>query len=247
MLSSVGILVALLAISSPSPRRVLAVAWVAAMVSLLVAARKKAVEAPIQLDGLSQRLVDESRSFLQAHAPRRGAILPDARLRHAPHAHFSRRLIGQGRENTAGPEALCPLRCHRYGDNVEEMEQSDNTVVYFTSDQGGTSRLWRHRERIGGYNGRFKGGKRQEDRRAACACRGIFRWPGHIPRGVTLDTPTSLRDLMPTLLSMAALPRLQYLVPRAASTSGFPLMGYGDHIKKMPSPNKWLAGTTHCG
>ena len=45
---------------------------------------------------------------------------------------------------------------------------------------------------------------------------GIFRWPGRIPRGVTLDTPTSLMDLLPTLLSLADLPRLHTLVPRAA-------------------------------
>ncbi|KAG0707006.1 Steryl-sulfatase [Chionoecetes opilio] len=254
----------------------LAVAWVAAMVSLLVAARKKvfsrctcvllllatevvlglvwfifahhsqtsdcvwgvspwlmrqvnsrlmrgdqAVEAPIQLDGLSQRLVDESRSFLQAHAHDEEPFFLMHAFGHVHTPMFS------------APHRAGKSKHGRYGDNVEEMDESvgrvlntlgelgleDNTVVYFTSDQGGHLEAVEDTgERIGGYNGRFKGGKRQGGSEGGVRVPGIFRWPGHIPRGVTLDTPTSLMDLMPTLLSMAGLPRLQYLVPRAAST-----------------------------
>ena len=62
--------------------------------------------------------------------------------------------------------------CGRYGDSVEEMDESvgrvlatlaelgleDNTLVYFTSDQGGHLEAVEDTgERIGGYNGRFKG------------------------------------------------------------------------------------------
>lgn len=43
---------------------------------------------------------------------------------------------------------------------------------------------------------------------------GIYRYPGHLPAGTTLDTPTSLMDLMPTVLDLAGLPSVHDLVPR---------------------------------
>lgn len=44
---------------------------------------------------------------------------------------------------------------------------------------------------------------------------GIYRYPGHLPAGATLDTPTSLMDLMPTVLDLAELPSVHELVPAA--------------------------------
>lgn len=70
------------------------------------------------------------------------------------------------------PKALVAPRCDRYGDNVEEMDEGvgrilatlavlgleDNTLVYFASDHGGhLEAVDDNGERIGGYNGRFKG------------------------------------------------------------------------------------------
>ena len=61
---------------------------------------------------------------------------------------------------------------HRYGDNVEEMDESvgmildaldelkltGNTIVYFVSDHGGHLEAVDPKgNRIGGHNGRFKG------------------------------------------------------------------------------------------
>lgn len=46
---------------------------------------------------------------------------------------------------------------------------------------------------------------------------GIYRWPGHIPAGVTIDTPTSLLDTLPTILKLAGLPPLQELLPHMPS------------------------------
>lgn len=42
---------------------------------------------------------------------------------------------------------------------------------------------------------------------------GIYRWSGHLPAGVTVDHPTSLLDMMPTLLHLAGLPPLHQLLP----------------------------------
>ncbi|XP_045134408.1 arylsulfatase H-like isoform X3 [Portunus trituberculatus] len=176
------------------------------------------VEAPIELDGLSQRLVEESRRFLEAHARDEKPFFLMHSFGHVHTPMFS------------APHMAGRSKHGRYGDNVEEMDDSvgkvlatlaelgleDNTVVYFTSDQGGHLEAVEDTgERIGGHNGRFKGGKRQGGSEGGIRVPGIFRWPGHIPRGVTLDTPTSLMDLMPTLLSLAGLPRVHTLVPQA--------------------------------
>nr|XP_053642226.1 arylsulfatase H-like [Cherax quadricarinatus] len=177
------------------------------------------VEKPIQLDGLSQRLAQESREFLAAHA---NDDRPFFLFHSFPHVHT--------------PMFSAPYRAGvskhgRYGDNVEEMDESlgvvldalkeygleDNTLVYFTSDQGGHLEAIDHDgQRIGGHNGRFKGGKGQGGSEGGIRVPGIFRWPGHLPSGVTIDTPTSLMDLLPTVLSLANLPSLPQLVPSAA-------------------------------
>lgn len=177
------------------------------------------VEAPIQLDGLSQRLAEESRRFLEAHAHDENPFFLMHSFGHVHTPMFS------------APHMAGRSKHGRYGDNVEEMDESvgsvlaalaelgleDNTLVYFTSDHGGhLEAVNDNGERIGGHNGRFKGGKRQGGSEGGIRVPGIFRWPGHIPPGVTLDTPTSLMDLLPTLLSLAGLPRLHTLVPRAA-------------------------------
>ncbi|KAG0695476.1 Steryl-sulfatase [Chionoecetes opilio] len=104
----------------------------------------QAVEAPIQLDGLSQRLVEESRTFLKTHAHDETPFFLMHSFAHVHTPMFSAaHMAGRSRHG-------------RYGDNVEEMDESvggvlntlaelglaDNTLVYFTSDQGGPSRPW---------------------------------------------------------------------------------------------------------
>lgn len=177
------------------------------------------VEAPIQLDGLSQRLVEESRRFLEAHAHDETPFFLMHSFGHVHTPMFS------------APHMAGKSKHGRYGDNVEEMDESvgrvlatlaelgleNDTIVYFTSDQGGHLEAVEDgtRERIGGHNGHFKGGKRQGGSEGGIRVPGIFRWPAHIPSGVILDTPTSLMDLLPTLLSLAGLPQLHTLVPQA--------------------------------
>uniref|UniRef100_S4RPN3 Steroid sulfatase n=1 Tax=Petromyzon marinus TaxID=7757 RepID=S4RPN3_PETMA len=105
-----------------------------------------------------------------------------------------------------------------YGDNVHEMDWavgevvnhleklglSDNTLVYFTSDQGG------HLEEIsnsgdveGGWNGIYRGGKSMGGFDGGIRVPGVLRWPGVLPASVQVDHPTSLMDIYPTVLSLA--------------------------------------------
>uniref|UniRef100_G5E791 Arylsulfatase L n=1 Tax=Loxodonta africana TaxID=9785 RepID=G5E791_LOXAF len=103
-----------------------------------------------------------------------------------------------------------------YGDNVEEMDWmvgqildtlnkeglTDNTLVYFTSDHGGSleSQLGNHQ--YGGWNGIYKGGKGMGGWEGGIRVPGIFRWPGVLPAGRVIDEPTSLMDIFPTVVQL---------------------------------------------
>lgn len=52
---------------------------------------------------------------------------------------------------------------------------------------------------------------------------GIYRWPGHIPAGVTSDAPVSVLDTLPTILDLAGLPSfhdiMSHLPQRVCNTN----------------------------
>ncbi len=90
---------------------------------------------------------------------------------------------------------------------LDELRLADNTIVIFTSDNGGASHV-----RCGdgpatdnsplrlGKGFPYEGGIRVPY---------IFRWPGHIPAGSVCDTPICSIDLVPTICAAvgAKLPR----------------------------------------
>ncbi|XP_063872262.1 arylsulfatase H-like isoform X2 [Scylla paramamosain] len=177
------------------------------------------VEAPIKLEGFSQRLVAESRRFITEHANSERPFFLFHSFGHVHTPMFT------------APHMAGRSKHGRYGDNVEEMDEGvgslldtltqlgleNNTVVYFASDHGGHLEVTDDDgQRIGGHNGRFKGGKRQGGSEGGIRVPGIFRWSGHLPCGVTQHSPTSMMDVLPTLLSLAGLPPLHTLVPRAS-------------------------------
>uniref|UniRef100_F6UW00 Arylsulfatase family member H n=1 Tax=Ornithorhynchus anatinus TaxID=9258 RepID=F6UW00_ORNAN len=106
-----------------------------------------------------------------------------------------------------------------YGDNVEEMDWMTgkwlseslrfNTLVYFTSDNGGHLESQDQTSQLGGWNGIYKGGKGMGGWEGGIRVPGIFRWPGVLPASVVIDEPTSLMDIYPTVtfLGGGTLPR----------------------------------------
>ncbi|XP_068227498.1 arylsulfatase F-like [Palaemon carinicauda] len=185
----------------------------------MILRQDKVVESPIELDGLSQRLVSESRQFLRAHAKDEKPFFLFHSMAHVHTPMFT------------APHMKGVSKHGRYGDNVEEMDESigalldslrefgleENTIVYFTSDHGGALESIDHDgQRIGGHNGLFKGGKLQGSSEGGIRVAGIYSWPGHLPAGRVVDTPTSLLDLLPTVLDLAQLPPMQELVPHAS-------------------------------
>lgn len=102
-----------------------------------------------------------------------------------------------------------------YGDVIEEIDWSvgevlqalkrhrleDNTLVIFTSDNG----PWLSYGEHGGSAGPFREGKGTSFEggiRVPC----VMRWPGHIPRGRTNDTPLMTIDVLPTVARLAGAP-----------------------------------------
>ena len=82
---------------------------------------------------------------------------------------------------------------------LREEGLDDNTIVIFTSDNGGLSRVTKNAPLREGKGAPYEGGIRVPL---------IVRWPGQIPAGTASQQPVSVQDLFPTLAAAAGLGRL---------------------------------------
>ncbi|XP_060922737.1 steryl-sulfatase [Limanda limanda] len=80
---------------------------------------------------------------------------------------------------------------------LERLKLRENTLVYFTSDQGAHLE-----EALHGSNGIYKAGK-GTNWEGGIRVPGIVSWPGKIPGGVEIDEPTSNMDLFPTVVHLS--------------------------------------------
>ncbi len=91
---------------------------------------------------------------------------------------------------------------------LDELKLAGNTLVIFTSDNGGVGGYVREGVKQGGDvtdNAPLRGGKGMLYE-GGVRVPYVFRWPGHIPAGTTCDTPINSVDLYPTLLEVAGAP-----------------------------------------
>lgn len=119
---------------------------------------------------------------------------------------------------------------------LEELQLTNKTLVYFTSDQGAhMEEVTTKGERHGGSNGIFKGepgigrgprlprpvGQPQETHlwppvgvsggkgnnwEGGIRVPGLLRWPGVLPAGLEIAEPTSNMDIFPTVAKLAGSP-----------------------------------------
>ncbi|XP_036788471.2 arylsulfatase L isoform X1 [Manis pentadactyla] len=103
-----------------------------------------------------------------------------------------------------------------YGDNVQEMDWmvgqildtldmeglTNSTLVYFTSDHGGSLEAQMGNNQYGGWNGIYKGGKGMGGWEGGIRVPGIVRWPGVLQAGRVIREPTSLMDVFPTVVQL---------------------------------------------
>jgi arylsulfatase A-like enzyme len=88
---------------------------------------------------------------------------------------------------------------------LDELKLAENTIVIFTSDNGGVGGYEREGIQGGSItdNAPLKGGKGMLYE-GGIRVPYIFRWPGKIASGKTCDEPINSVDLYPTLLQLAA-------------------------------------------
>lgn len=82
-------------------------------------------------------------------------------------------------------------------DQLDALGLSENTVVIFTSDNGGLANLTNNHPYRSGKATLYEGGIRVPL---------IIRWPGRIPAGLVSDAIVTTTDYYPTFLEMAGLP-----------------------------------------
>ncbi len=80
---------------------------------------------------------------------------------------------------------------------LDEHQLSDNTIIVFTSDNGGLDRVTSNAPLRSGKGYPYEGGIRVPF---------IVKWPGIVRPGSTSDTPVCSIDLFPTLVSAAGQP-----------------------------------------
>jgi arylsulfatase A-like enzyme len=107
---------------------------------------------------------------------------------------------------------------------LEALGLAGDTILLFTSDNGGETRVTTNAPLRGGKSELYEGGIREPF---------IIRWPGKIPAGVVCDQPISTVDLYPTFLDMAGIepdPKQQL-----DGVSLFPLLrAESDHLRRDP-------------
>ncbi|XP_012292988.1 steryl-sulfatase isoform X1 [Aotus nancymaae] len=164
------------------------------------------IQQPMSYDNLTQRLTTEAAQFIQ-----RNTETPFLLVLSYLHVHTAL---------FSSKEFASKSKHGVYGDAVEEMDWSvghilnlldelklaNNTLIYFTSDQGAhVEEVSSKGEIHGGSNGIYKGGK-ANNWEGGIRIPGILRWPGVIQAGQKIDEPTSNMDIFPTVAKLAGAP-----------------------------------------
>ena len=86
---------------------------------------------------------------------------------------------------------------------LDQLGETDDTLVIFTSDNGpeGAGTRGRTRGSTGGLRGR-----KRHTHEGGIRVPGIIRWPGHIKPGSVCETPIIGSDLFPTICQIVGIP-----------------------------------------
>lgn len=84
---------------------------------------------------------------------------------------------------------------------LETLKLTDNTIIIFTSDNGGFWKATRHTPLRGNKGAYYEGGIRVPL---------IFKWPDHVKPGTIIDEPVISNDIYPTCLHAVGLPPLPH-------------------------------------
>ena len=109
---------------------------------------------------------------------------------------------------------------------LDELEISDNTIVVFTSDNGGLSHYKRDMSPPHTHNTPLSSGKGAHHE-GGIRVPLIVKWPTKVPAGTTSDVPAIIYDWYPSLLEMAGIP---YDAENIDGISLVPVMTHQDPV-----------------
>ncbi|MBD3268337.1 sulfatase-like hydrolase/transferase, partial [bacterium] len=119
-------------------------------------------------------------------------------------APYSNRDWPQTEKNYAAMVTRMDRDVGRILDRVKQLGLDENTIIFFTSDNG-PCRTPSHDIEFFNSNGPLRGRKR-EMYEGGIRIPMIARWPGHIPAGRVSEQIWAFWDVMPTLADLAGLP-----------------------------------------
>uniref|UniRef100_A0A8D1RAR3 Sulfatase N-terminal domain-containing protein n=2 Tax=Sus scrofa TaxID=9823 RepID=A0A8D1RAR3_PIG len=161
---------------------------------------------PMSYDNLTQRLTADAVRFIQRNAE--SPFLLVLSFLHVHTALFSSKIFAGKSKHGAYGDATEEMdwSVGQILDVLDELKLANNTLIYFSSDQGAhVEEVTVKGELHGGSNGIYKGGK-ATNWEGGIRVPGILRWPGVIQAGLELDAPTSNMDLFPTVANLAGAP-----------------------------------------
>ena len=82
----------------------------------------------------------------------------------------------------------------RLRDKLKELEIDDNTILWFTSDNGPEGN-----DKAPGSAGKYKGRKRSLNE-GGVRVAGLMTWPNKIKKPMVIDTPVVTSDYLPTVI-----------------------------------------------
>lgn len=196
---------------------------------------------------LADFLTDKAVDFIRRHAKEPFFLCLHHFAVHSPHqakAELIKRFEGKppaGGHNSPVYAAMIASVDESVGRvlaTLKELGLDENTLVIFTSDNGGVGGY----ERLGIMGGSItdnaplRGGKGMLYE-GGIRVPFIFRWPGHIPSGTECHVPIHSVDIYPTLLELAgAKPPANYVLD---GVSLVPLLQEGDKAQFPQRPLFW--------
>ncbi|KAM4795699.1 uncharacterized protein WCC33_000776 [Rhinophrynus dorsalis] len=160
-------------------------------------------EQPMNLETTTMQILKEAKSFISRN--KNGPFLLFVSFLHIHAPYFT-------------TEKFTEKSQHKiYGDNIEEMDWMvgeildaidqeglvNNTLTYFTSDNGAYLEGMQNNPELKGSNGIYRGGKAMGGLEGGIRVPGIFRWPGVLPENTIIDEPTSLMDIYSTVIKLS--------------------------------------------
>ena len=112
-------------------------------------------------------------------------------------------------------------------DSLDEQNLTDNTILFFTSDNGPVTS-------VGGTTGGLRGLKRSSHE-GGIRVPGIVRWPGKIKAGTTSDIPVIGSDIFSTILDITGID-----LPKDRTIDGVSMLpAFEGKELKRPVPLFW--------